>query len=384
MEVDIAALGTELSRKDSKTLLMQLNESLHVRDLSAFPGSQPVTMMRKDIGRLLKEDYYVCEKTDGVRALMYIANIRGKMYVFLIDRKCRVVRIRKRVFPGGSSLFDGEVVAAKDAGGACKCNYMVFDMAMYNNEVIIRENFLLRLSAAIKFLYKNEQWLKSAGLEGDADALGIFVKKMHKSYGLAEVYRMIIPNLTHENDGLIFTAVDHPYVVGTSQGYLKWKPAHLNTIDFKLQKDPSAHGLYKLAVIGRGDKPTVFDFYWIEDMVKDIPCNVEAREGGQQGHYKLDADPLSMDGKIGEFAFRAGEYTMDPCTMDLVKERWSLIRIREDKLRPNSYRVAASIMHSIREGLEYNELEQSVPEIRRQWKSRDQESAHKRIKPTPP
>jgi len=34
----------------------------------------------------------------------------------------------------------------------------------------------------------------------------------------------VMPTLTHENDGLIFTPVDRPYVCGTAKQLLKWKP----------------------------------------------------------------------------------------------------------------------------------------------------------------
>ena len=41
--------------------------------------------------------------------------------------------------------------------------------------------------------------------------------------------------LPHENDGLIFNHEEKPYVLGTTNlGYIKWKPAHLNTVDFMI------------------------------------------------------------------------------------------------------------------------------------------------------
>ena len=44
----------------------------------------------------------------------------------------------------------------------------------------------------------------------------------------------MIPHLNHENDGLIYTKVDNPYRVGRDDNIIKWKPPHLNTIDFLL------------------------------------------------------------------------------------------------------------------------------------------------------
>lgn len=41
--------------------------------------------------------------------------------------------------------------------------------------------------------------------------------------------------LTHENDGLIFNHEEKEYVLGsTNSAYIKWKPAHLNTVDFMI------------------------------------------------------------------------------------------------------------------------------------------------------
>jgi hypothetical protein len=40
--------------------------------------------------------------------------------------------------------------------------------------------------------------------------------------------------LPHENDGLIFNHQSKPYELGVNAGYIKWKPAHLNTLDFML------------------------------------------------------------------------------------------------------------------------------------------------------
>lgn len=42
-------------------------------------------------------------------------------------------------------------------------------------------------------------------------------------------------NLSHEPDGLIFQPSKDPYVPGRCDEVLKWKPANLNSIDFRLK-----------------------------------------------------------------------------------------------------------------------------------------------------
>lgn len=47
--------------------------------------------------------------------------------------------------------------------------------------------------------------------------------------------RKYVKCLPHENDGLIFNHEEKKYLRGTTNpGYIKWKPAHLNTVDFMI------------------------------------------------------------------------------------------------------------------------------------------------------
>ena len=45
----------------------------------------------------------------------------------------------------------------------------------------------------------------------------------------------MMKTLTHEADGLILQGADAPYIVGTCPELLKWKFAHLNSVDFRLR-----------------------------------------------------------------------------------------------------------------------------------------------------
>lgn len=46
---------------------------------------------------------------------------------------------------------------------------------------------------------------------------------------LLQDYKNVLP---HNNDGLIFSRNSSPYIAGANENFLKWKPAHLNSIDF--------------------------------------------------------------------------------------------------------------------------------------------------------
>lgn len=352
--VNILELGRELSASSGRDILSGINSTLGIQNPRQFPGSQPVTMMRSDIQRLKREDYYVCEKSDGVRALLYVRRVGEKEYSFLVDRKLRVVQVRLSLPSVGESLFDGEVV---ESGGI---KYMIFDMMVYNGRVIVKESFLQRLNAAAHFLSLPRREVRREGIS-------LTVKKMHKSYGLSEVYKVIIPSLAHCSDGLLFTMVNYPYLFGSSNGYLKWKPWYLNTVDFGIKRVDQS--LYKLLVVNREGVDVFFDYYWSDNVMESINCIGDKR--ASKKHYTEQIDYDGIDGEIGEFSYIRDEYSIDPSTLSLGMGRWSLIRVRDDKNRANSLRVALNVMESIREEFGYEELEGAVGEIRRSWKERE-------------
>jgi mRNA guanylyltransferase len=60
------------------------------------------------------------------------------------------------------------------------------------------------------------------------------MKDMFEAKDTKVLFEKILNKLSHENDGLIYTKECCPYYPGTCKDILKWKPKHLNTIDFLL------------------------------------------------------------------------------------------------------------------------------------------------------
>ena len=61
----------------------------------------------------------------------------------------------------------------------------------------------------------------------------IYMKDMFEVWEVKSLFRLIDAEmLMHENDGLIFTQDCCPYYPGTCTEIVKWKPPHMNTIDF--------------------------------------------------------------------------------------------------------------------------------------------------------
>ena len=78
----------------------------------------------------------------------------------------------------------------------------------------------------------------------------IFQKDIFEVWQTPQLLKMIKGDwLKHENDGLIFTVDNCPYYPGTCPEITKWKPAHLNTIDFQIEpledvEGTQIYGLY--------------------------------------------------------------------------------------------------------------------------------------------
>src|SRR5271154_6789401 len=91
------------------------------RQTSGFPGAQPVSFAARHIKELMREDYWVCEKTDGIRYLMYMTvDEHGGDISYLIDRKNEYYFVPKLHFPHQDdpsfgkghtkTILDGELV----------------------------------------------------------------------------------------------------------------------------------------------------------------------------------------------------------------------------------------------------------------------------------
>lgn len=124
-----------------------------------------------------------------------------------------------------------------------KLRYLIFDTLVHLGQDVRRENFVNRLQCAELFLNNNKF---SMGWNGDSTAnesepiIEMYVKDFfdldcHKDRQLEFLFETYIKCLNHKNDGVIFNKkFNAPYLSGKNDGYLKWKPPHLNTIDFLL------------------------------------------------------------------------------------------------------------------------------------------------------
>lgn len=192
------------------------------KDMNTFPGSHPVSIERKHLP-LLKNNYVVCEKTDGTRYMLVCFVSNGKKVALFVNRNMDMYQIS--VCVPRNTVLDGELV--KTYGGDLV--YMVFDGNMVNGEDIQKLNYIERLK-------KTE-----VATKGPSTSIRLKNKTVWPLSALPHLDTLHFP---YETDGYVFTPVDEPVRMETHETMFKWKPLERITVDFKVIERNGSFGLY--------------------------------------------------------------------------------------------------------------------------------------------
>lgn len=340
------------------------------RRSTAFPGSQPVSFARKHIeNNLFKEDYFVCEKSDGIRCLMYLASENGEEAVYLITRNNEYYLIPQLHFPterGPSTfheggLIDGELVISRSKDGSEKLKYLMFDCLALEGKLLTNRSLDKRLGHLRTFLYKPYEHLWHEFPE-DCKLFPFRAefKQMSRASYLTQVFEEILPRLGHVSDGLIFTPRYTPYVFGTDEKLLKWKPPEENTVDFKLQLEfptftdpdlPPETATYPVY----DDKPVFHLLVW-HGGTKHAEFSTMYVTDEEWEKLKGLNEPLN--GRIVE-AFKDDDH------------QWRYMRFRDDKETGNHISTVEKVIESIEDSVSKEELIKSHKMIWEYWKQRE-------------
>ena len=183
-----------------------------------FPGPQPVTVELKDFKKLKTEEYMVCEKSDGERAILLLININCKPMCFMINRNNEYyfmeLSFKKEVFEG--TIMDGEIIKTKNG-----CwNYLIHDTFCYNGKNFINESHRLRYACIIDLIIKRY-------VNKETDCLNIKTKLFYQFGPQIDItWNLIKTSTENKIDGLIFTPVNGPVKFGRDYDLLKWKELH--------------------------------------------------------------------------------------------------------------------------------------------------------------
>ncbi|KAI8989693.1 mRNA capping enzyme, catalytic domain-containing protein [Trametes punicea] len=349
-------------------------------DNQRFPGSQPVSFSANDLEKLEREDFWVAEKSDGVRVLLFVqadVNSTDQM-VYLIDRHNSYREITGLYFPHHenprkplkSSIVDGELVIDVDPRTKQeKLRFLAFDCLVVDNQNVMNRPLDKRYGRLKEWMYRPYQkMLHDHPHMAMSQPFDFKVKDVKFSYRVEDVFNIDIPQLQHGNDGLIYTCVNTPYAPGTDRNILKWKPPSENSIDFKLVlRFPPTPG-----------KPLEPDYQAKPVFELHVWC------GDDRGkpHYEL-YDVMHVEDEEWE-RMKASDEQLDDRIVEVhwdpVSEHWRMMRFRDDKPHGNHKSVVDNIIKSIADGVEKEALLARSASIRQNWKARHGQPAG----PAPP
>lgn len=312
--------GVEPVTDESKvTAVQQKCQDLCKFKGSGFPGSQPVSMDRNNIMKLAEKAYMVSWKADGTRYMMLID---GENELYFIDRDNCIFRVSGLTFPKrkapsehiSDTLVDGEMII-DNANGQHVPRYLIYDIVRFQNEEVYKADFSLRLHCIRRELIEPR---KAAFVEGRLQRDREPFSVRPKDFWDAPIAHKLLSDkftgaMSHELDGLIFQPVPDRYICGRAMDVLKWKPPHLNTIDFRLKiRREQSEGML----------PRMTGYLFVGNF--DAPYST----------IKVTKQLKAYDNKIIECRMENGQ--------------WVFLRERTDKSFPNAYSTAQGVMESIR------------------------------------
>ncbi|XP_057831153.2 uncharacterized protein LOC131041919 [Cryptomeria japonica] len=304
---------------------------------SHFPGSQPVSLDRAHIQLLRQRYYYATWKADGTRYMMLIT----REGCYLIDRKFSFRRVQLRfpvrgVQPGSFechhyTLLDGEmIIDTVPETGEQQRRYLVYDLMMVNGQPKIKQPFYERWKLIHTEIYqpRTDDIKSNRHYRYDMELFRVRRKNFWMLSAVGKLLKDFIPKLSHEADGLIFQGWDDPYVPRTHDGLLKWKYAHMNSVDFLFE-------------VGEGNRQSMY----LIDKGKNRKLD------GAHVTFPGSQDPSSLSGKIIE------------CSWNPKEQSWEYMRIRADKPTPNGWHTYMKVMRSIEDNITEEVLLGEIEEI---------------------
>ena len=261
-------------------------------------------------------------------------------------------RIVSAPLPHHNTVLDGEMVVERDPStGKHVRRFYAYDIMALNGTKLIREAFKMRYNLIEErvvlprkhegFLIASDAQYKHRGYDYGVECFKVRRKGFYPLHCSETILTTLIPKrLCHESDGLIFQGWEDPYVPLTHHDLLKWKYAHLNSVDFRMDWEEGKGGEGGEGggggVGGRG--------------------HLSVQYGGQlkrlEGcRFALGAKAASDGVTMASLSGRIVECSWDPHT-----ETWVFMRERRDKRLPNAGSVYAKVVRSISDNIDQDRL----------------------------
>lgn len=334
-----------------------------------FLGSMPVNLFRRNLAIVLERDYFVTEKTDGTRFLLFSlpASSDMKATAVLLDRSRAIF-----TFPGAEmiaaalgerTVLDGELVYNITLK---KSVFMVFDVLMYRGQSVVDKPFSERLSVLIHTVFP----AYTPAMADNRSAMELLPKRFFKKAGLQTLLSQIVEHhgervyrdkegRHHFTDGIIFQP-DGPYVFSRHFDLLKWKWADLRSVDL-IVADPSMTGAGgSSSSSSGGDNDVHFMCSGPNEGLVDCSKRGDRNVGvGKFDRYRLRKEVYDLLQERGRMRI-LNKFVIAEMTYDVQIGMWTYKKIRKDKTEPNFIDSVLGVFIEQAEAIGREELEYAL------------------------
>jgi hypothetical protein len=346
---------SDYNRKEVLELIRRMQFDSGIDSASpSFLGSMPVNVTRKSFQTIMRSEYFVTEKSDGQRYLLFVVNssppglgVVVRPVAVLMDRANQMVLLNGAFVVGAAlrvgTVLDGELVHNLSFK---KTVFLVFDVLALDNAFVYQRPFRERLELIRSDVmsrcksYIERHWKDAEGPDTPtmlirkdfvpkAD-IGSLVSKLNYENG----NRIFVDKASggrrhHRSDGFILQPAASAYVFGTDRDLMKWKWPELISVDLMVNL---ANGRLQLSAEG-------------PDSIM-IDCSGSAAIG------KFDLMRLTADMEGLKKTRCVAEMMYDP-TVGM----WTYSHLRKDKNRANHIDTAISVFMEQAESVSVEELQ---------------------------
>lgn len=299
-ELDLLLLGNGFS--------MQSN-----RAQNGFPGIMPVSLERVHLDLFRKHRFRVTEKSDGTRFALWFTHLDSNRVCVTFDRRFDFCLLNVKCSPSlfRDTIFDGELVFDKVSKTHV---FLVFDCLVFEGKDIRDCPFSQRITIYSNLVEKKS--IRTRNFQLEAKRHFDRVPDVHMEHGRWEV------------DGLIFTFDMPIFMDNLVIEALKWKFVH--TVDFLIEKvDRATNSEDITGYVFKGG-----EMIQVKEVIRISDDNLQ-REYQEMG----DGKPIIVE-----------------CRYDETIHCWKALKIRTDKVKPNSFFIYKKTLQSVLEDIDYDEL----------------------------
>ncbi len=295
------------------------------------PGIRSDNLSKSNYEQVLNNNFKVCEKTDGVRFMLWINDINES---YLFNRQLDYFKIENKSRFSNNTILDGELVVSR-VGDTVELTYLIFDVIKYDNQDLENgiDDRLEFINLDLNSDEQNFQFIDSKPDEfNNFEKIKIRKKTFYEINEICIVTNKIDNNHYTDNgistkcDGLVFTPKNESYKNIITY---KWKPTELNTIDLRLYKEGLVEEKPTL-YYGNGKNEFIFNQeYFLDDKLDEIKQYFET---GKTDVIKTDV--------------------IVECYLNSTDHTWYIKQLRKDKNITNGKNTIDNIMNLLHDPLD--------------------------------